>query len=229
MPNPLNYFTDPAIGHTGFAHLVMPLLLAFLAGQFMAWIYIRTHSGLSYSRTFVHSLVLIPVTVCLVMSVLDNNLVTAFSLMGIFAIVRFRNVIRDTLDTVFMLTLIVIGMAAGTQRYAIAVTGTLLFAALQLYLSFTHFGNRQRFDFMINFQWTPDQAPAETLEPLLQRHALRIHLARQRFISPDTGMEFSYRVYLRDPHGSTRMMRELASLPGVSHLTGLTLGDENEV
>jgi ABC-type microcin C transport system permease subunit YejE len=55
-----------------------------------------THAGISYSRSFVNSLVVMPVLVSLVMQVLNNNLVTAFGLMAIFAIVRFQNILRDT-------------------------------------------------------------------------------------------------------------------------------------
>jgi hypothetical protein len=98
--------------------MVLGLLLAFLCGHAIAWVYMITHSGLSYSRSFVNSLIVIPTVVALVMMVLNNSLVTAFGLMAVFAIVRFRNILRDTLDTTYVLTVIVIGMAAGTMKFA---------------------------------------------------------------------------------------------------------------
>jgi hypothetical protein len=90
---------DYASAPTPLPVLALALLLAFLMGQLIAWIYMMTHDGLSYSRAFVVSLVLLPVTVALVMMVLANSLVTAFGLMAVFAVVRFRNILRDTLDT----------------------------------------------------------------------------------------------------------------------------------
>ena len=75
--------------------MLLGLLLAFLTGHVIAWVYILTHSGLSYSRSFVNSLIVMPVIVAMVMMVLSNNLVTAFGLMAVFAIVRFRNILRD--------------------------------------------------------------------------------------------------------------------------------------
>src|SRR5678815_4536689 len=95
--------------------LMLGMLLALSAGQIIAWIYMITHSGLSYSRSFVNALILMPGIVSLVMGVLSNNLVTAFGMMAVFAIVRFRNILRDTLDTTYILSVLVIGMAAGTQ------------------------------------------------------------------------------------------------------------------
>ena len=50
--------------------MVLALLLAFLCGHVVAWVYMYTHSGLSYSRSFVNSLLVIPTVVALVMLVL---------------------------------------------------------------------------------------------------------------------------------------------------------------
>ena len=61
------------------------------------------------------AVIVMPVVVALVMHVLSNNLITAFGMMAVFTIVRFRNMLRDTLDTTYILTVLVIGMAAGTQ------------------------------------------------------------------------------------------------------------------
>src|SRR5687768_14389857 len=117
--------------------MLLGLLISFAAGQIIAWVYMLTHSGLSYSRSFVNSLIVMPPIVCLVMMVLSNNLVTAFGMMAVFAIVRFRNILRDTLDTTYVLSTIVIGMATGTQKYASAIIGCALISLAMLYLWYT--------------------------------------------------------------------------------------------
>jgi hypothetical protein len=104
---------DFASAPTNIPAMVLGLLVAFAAGHAVAWVYMWTHSGLSYSRSFVNSLVVIPTVVSLVMMVLSNNLITAFGLMAVFAIVRFRNILRDTLDTTYILVVIVIGNGGG--------------------------------------------------------------------------------------------------------------------
>ena len=73
------------------------------------------------------------------MLVLDNNIVTAFSLLAVFAIVRFRNILRDTLDTVYILALIVVGLALGTQKFTTAITGVGVMSLAFMYLWFTSF------------------------------------------------------------------------------------------
>ena len=136
--------------------VLLGLLLAFAMGQLIAWIYMLTHSGLSYSRSFVSSLIVIPVLVSLVMMILSNNLVTAFGMMAVFAIVRLRNILRDTLDTTYILAVLVIGMASGTQRFPIAVTGGLLTCFIMFYLWYTGFGSKHRYDVIVNLHWSRD-------------------------------------------------------------------------
>src|SRR5258707_2939672 len=133
--------------------ILLGLLLAFACGHIIAWVYMFTHSGLSYSRSFVNALIIMPTIVALVMMVLSNNLVTAFGLMAVFAIVRFRNILRDTLDTSYVLAVIVLGMACGTQKFSTAIVGTLIVVAILLYLWFTSFGSRHRYDLILNLRW----------------------------------------------------------------------------
>ena len=71
---------DFAAAPTNFPAMLLGLLLAFAGGHAIAWVYMLTHSGLSYSKAFVNSLIVIPTVVAMVMTVLSNNLVTAFGL-----------------------------------------------------------------------------------------------------------------------------------------------------
>src|SRR5213594_1258566 len=159
--------------------MVLGLLLAFGAGQVIAWVYMLTHSGLSYSRSFVNSLIIMPVLVSSVMMVLSNNLITAFGMMAVFAIVRFRNILRDTLDTTYVLTSIVIGMATGTQKYASAIICCALVALAMLYLWYTSFGSRHRYDVIINLHWARSIKDLPELNRLLDRHSWKARLANQ--------------------------------------------------
>ena len=209
--------------------MLLSLLLAFLGGQLLAWVYMWTHSGLSYSRSFVNSLIIIPIIVALVMLVLSNNLVTAFGLMAIFAIVRFRNILRDTMDTAYILTVIVIGMAAGTQKYASAVIGTLLTSVVLTYLWYTSFGSRHRYDILLNLHWARPASDLGELLRVLHRYSLKTHCASQRSRDEAHGVDLSYRLLLRDPNRTDELMEELRSLNGTSRVINIKAEDESEL
>ena len=101
------------------------VLLAFVIGQFIGWIYMWTHRGLSYSQTFVASLVTIPVIVSMMMKLMEGSIAFAFGLLAVFAVVRFRNVLKDTRDTTFILWSIMEGLGVGTMRYSTSLVGAL--------------------------------------------------------------------------------------------------------
>ena len=209
--------------------MLLGLLIAFLCGHVVAWIYMICHSGLSYSRSFVNSLVVLCVIVALVMMVMANNLLIAFGLMAVFAIVRFRNILRDTLDTSYILASITIGMAAGTRKFGTAVIGSALFALLMLYLHWTQFGSRHRFDLILNLHWGRPLGELPDLALLLDRHARRTVVASQRSAQGHDGADLSYRLLLRDAGSMDELMTEVKSFPGVSRVTSLRAEEESEV
>lgn len=209
--------------------MLLGMLLAFAEGQVLAWVYMMTHSGLSYSRSFVNALLVLPTLVCLVMMVLSNNLVTAFGMMAVFAIVRFRNILRDTLDTAYILTSIVIGMATGTQKYASSVIGCAIICGALVYLWYTSFGSRHRYDLIVNLHWSRSAKELDDLKRVLGRHSWKFNLASQRSHEGYEGTDLSYRLLLRDSNRSEDLVNEVKQVTGVSRVTSMMAEDESEI
>ncbi len=220
---------DYGLAPTDYTALIIALLLAFVCGHVVARAYMLTHTGLSYSRSYVNTLVIMPVIVALVMAILANSLVLAFGLMAIFAMVRFRSILRDTLDTAYVLGVIVIGMACGTQKFTSAILGCLAVAAIMVYFRLTGFGTRQRYDCIVNIQWARPAADLPELQQLLQRHSRSYRCASQRTNQGYAGMDLSYRLLLRDPNRSPELLGELQALNGVVRVSSLSAADESEV
>lgn len=212
-----------------FGGMLLGLMLAFLCGHVVAWVYMACHSGLSYSRTFVNALIVLCLIVSAVMMVMANNILIAFGLMAVFAIVRFRNVLRDTLDTTYILATITVGMACGTKKFSTAVLATVVFAAVMLYLHWSKFGARHRYDLILNLHWARPVGELSDLDGLLDRHARRLQLASQRSNLGHEGTDLSYRLLLRDVARIEELVTELKSFPGISRVTSLKADDESEV
>jgi len=209
--------------------LVVALLLAFVCGHVVAWVYMLTHSGLSYSRSYVNSLILLPVLVALVMFILANNLILAFGLMAIFAMVRFRSVLRDTLDTAYVLAVIVLGLACGTTKFTSAIVGCAVTAAIMFYFRASGFGTRHRYDLILNVRWLRSAGELPELRQLLDRHARAAFCASQRSHETGAGVDLSYRLLLRNAARSHELVTEMRALPGVAQVTALQSGEESEL
>ncbi len=169
-------------GIAGTETLLLAMLVSFCVGHIVAWVYMWTHEGLSYSRMFTTSLVAMPVIVSLVMILMAGNIFIALGLLAVFTVVRFRNVLKDTRDTTFVLWAIVEGMAAGTMRFGIAILGAVVVSLVFIYLKVTAFGGRHRYDVVVNLQWRGDGDSLDTLQPILWRHTVRAQLAGHRLL-----------------------------------------------
>jgi len=222
-----NFFSADFGSAAGPETALLALLLCFVIGHVVAWVYMWTHDGLSYSKMFTMSLLAMPVIVALVMILMAGNIVIAVGLLAVFTVVRFRNVLKDTRDTTFVLWSIVEGMAAGTMRFGIAVLGAVLISLVFIYLKVTAFGGRHRYDVVVNLQWRGDGDSLDTLQPILWRHSVRAQLAGHRLL--DDRQDLSYRLSLRDPSRAGELLTDLRATDGVSGVHLFRREDESEV
>ena len=219
---------DAASGVLGVQTILLVMLLAFCIGHVIGWVYMWTHAGLSYSQTFTSSLLVLPVIVSMVMLLMAGNIFIAFGLFAVFAVVRFRNVLKDTRDTSFVIWAIIEGMAVGTQRFSTALLGALFVAFVFLYVRFTGFGGRYRYDVILSVQYTNGPERLGELKPILKRHSVRAQLASQRDLEQE-GLDLSFRLLLRDPGRSRELISELKETPGVARVSLYHREDESEV
>jgi hypothetical protein len=209
--------------------VLLSLLVGFILGQIIGWVYMATHTTPSYSSSFVASLVVMPVLVSLMMILMSGSLFIAFGLLAVFAVVRFRNVLKDTRDTTYVLWAIVEGMAAGTFRYSTAILGAVCVAAVVLYLWFTEFGLRHRFDAALSVSVPTDLAGArERIEQILRRFSDRTVLTGERS-TEDARSILSYRLLMRDPARRRELSAELAEAGDVREMSFYLHEDEAEL
>ena len=225
--NPL-FESDYATSAGGPRVVLLVLLLAFVLGHVVAWVYMWTHAGLSYSRTFAGSLLVLPPLVSVFMMLVASNAFIALGMLAVFTMIRFRNVLKDTRDTTFILWALVIGLGVGTQHFALSLLGSVALALMFLYMQFVNFGARNQYDVIVSLEYREGAAPAEALRAILRRHATRVQLAAERELEADK-LNVSYRLLLRDPSRSRELLAELRATPGVEGPALFHREDESEL
>ena len=204
------------------------MLLAFMIGQLVGFVYIWTHQGLSYSRTFVGSLVVLPLIIAIMMTVVSGSMLVAFGLLAVFGVIRFRNVLKDTRDTTFLMWTVMEGLAIGTRAYSTALVGSVGVAAVFLYLRLTSFGTRRRFDAVLSLRLTGDSAAGMSgLSKILYRYASRSELAAMQSIA--SGSDLTYRILLRDASRCDELQSLLARIEGFENVSVFMHEDQAEI
>jgi hypothetical protein len=185
------------------------LVSAFVFGQLLAWTYERTYSGLSYSRGFSHTLVLVCISASILVLSMQFSLLAGLGLFGVLSMIRFRTDLKTPRDLVFVMGSACVGVACGVGAILEAFLGSGSFALVTLYLYLGPFGSRARFDGVLRFQ-LPAQTEAEPkLTSLMRLHCRRRHLLSTADVAGGTQREHVYQVKFFDDRDREDLLEAL--------------------
>lgn len=206
--------------------IIFNLTLAFVLAYLVALVYMRTHSGISYSQSYVFNLLLMSLIVTVVMMVIGNSLARAFGLLGAFSIIRFRTAVKDSRDTGFIFFVLAEGMAVGTGNYLIAVASTVLVLLVILLLSHFDFGAMRKKGFLLTFL-SSGEAERSGYEPLLSKYLKSFVLVSARS-SGGGASEMNYHARFRDDAEQQEFLERLSGIKGITSVKLLRSKDDIE-
>lgn len=192
----------------GLQDLLLRLLVAFLAGSMVAWVYRVSHSTLNYSQNFTQALVLLSLVVAVIMCVVGDSLARAFGLGAALAIVRFRTPIKDALDTAFLFLAVAAGMAAGVGAGMLALVSAGCIGAAALFLSWSSFGAPTRAEGLLRFRFSGSNEERTQISKILRSHCTSFRLSGVRSVS-EVEDELVYDLDLRNDGSGTELVHEL--------------------
>ncbi len=210
--------TTPAYGEgITLSAVLLSLILTVVLSWGVAFIYVWTFHGMSYSRSFVHSMCLGSPVACMLMLAINNNVAAGLGIAGSLAFIRFRTSMRDPKDMVFLFAALGAGIACGLRAHAAALIGTVLFVGLAVFLSYTEFGQRRHFDGVLRINLPKDAA--DQLPALLKQEASRFALVSIRDVAQGARVEYVYQLELRDHQRRPELLQAALALPGATDVS----------
>lgn len=110
--------------------MIFSLLIAFLIGLFIVYIYRKTYTGVVYSKSFSLCIILLAMVTAMIIRTISSNLALSLGMVGALSIVRFRTAVKEPVDTGFMFWGITAGIMAGAGLYLISVLASFLLGLL---------------------------------------------------------------------------------------------------
>jgi len=205
------------------------LLLAFVLSTPLAWVYVRTHQAMSYSRTFVQSLVLLALIVALVMLAIGDSMARAFGLFGALALIRFRTPIKDSRDAVFLFLAVAIGIMVGVQNPVLAVTGTAMCLGVTLYLHATRFGQLLSHDGVLRLSMPSAPEHEARLRNVLTHYCRSFVLMHLRASASEQQVDCAWQLRLRDPQQAAGLVHDVRAIPGAAGVSLLVQSEHEEL
>jgi uncharacterized membrane protein YhiD involved in acid resistance len=199
----------------GTEQILAGLLLTFILCSAWATVYRWTFQGLSYSRTFVHTLVLGGMITALVIMAIGNNLARGLGILGTLALIRFRTQVRDSRDMMFIFASLGVGIACGANVFNVAILGTLVLSAAALLLHWSPFATRREHEGLLRFMLPPKSPHEAAIRRVLETCCMACHLVAMREAAQGDLIEYSYQVRLADPSYQKDLVQGLREVEGV--------------
>ncbi|GAA2702015.1 DUF4956 domain-containing protein [Nonomuraea recticatena] len=205
------------------ADIAIAMSLSFVLSAMIGWVYRATHRNVSYSQSYVQTLVILGMLISLIMLVVGSNIARAFALVGALSVVRFRNAIKETRDVGFIFLVMGVGMAVGTRFYLLAivaaVTISLIIMLMQRFNWFALNVRRQ----VVKVQVPADEDFTATIQDVLVRHTDEFELVSMESIRGGALTELMYTVKIKkgsEPADVIAALRERNHGQSVTVLTG---------
>ena len=142
--------------------IIINIIISFFYGLLISYIYKKTHKGLSYSQSFMITNIFLSVIVCVVIMTIGNSISRAFALVGALSIIRFRTVIKDSKDIVYIFWSLTAGLACGTGSYFLVFASASLISIIALILHKTNFGSIYKSEFILQFTYFAKNTESKT-------------------------------------------------------------------
>lgn len=110
--------------------LVLSLVTAVVSALLIIYIYKRNYTGVSFTKAFALSLILLAMVTSLVIRTINSNLALSLGMVGALSIVRFRTAVKDPVDTIFMFWAITVGIMSGAGLYLTTILATVILGVL---------------------------------------------------------------------------------------------------
>ena len=130
--------------------LFLSLIIAFICAIFITYIYKKTYTGVSYTKSFVLSIILLAMVTSLVIRTINSNLALSLGMVGALSIVRFRTAVKDPVDTIFMFWAIAVGIMSGAGLYLITIIACALLGLFYLISYFRVFKPIEKYLLVVN-------------------------------------------------------------------------------
>ena len=199
--------------------IIVPIIMAFILGLFIATTYHFTKKGFSHSQAFIKNLVLLTVITAVVMLVIGNNIARAFSLVGALSIIRFRTPLKDPLDIGFVFYSLAIGMAMGTRSYEIGIVACLIISAAFFFIYKINFGSTQKVDYLVKMIKKSETSETQ-IESVMKKFTSETTLVNMVRAADRDDIETTYMVLFRKNTAENRdaFLKELNAVSGIQRL-----------
>lgn len=195
-------------------NVIICLIVAMLLGIVLCGSYIFVTYKTGTSQSFCISMIVLPVVVAAVVILVGGNIARAFSMAGVFTLVRFRSMPGDSKDLSFVFGSMAIGIASGLGYLTIAASIALFLAFIFIVTNIIGLGKIKIEMKMLKIVIPEDLNYTEVFNDIFAQYIKTITLQRVKTTNLGALYELSYLVTLKKDVSEKNFLDELRTRNG---------------
>ena len=191
--------------------LLLCSAVSIIIGFLQASLYMYRNT---YSKTFVTTLVILPLMVQIVIMMVNGNLGTGVAVLGAFGLVRFRSVPGSAKEISAIFFSMAVGLATGMGYLTFAFLITLMVGILSLGMEWLHFANEDTKEKLLKITVPENIDYTQHYDEIFQQYTQRYELLKAKTVHMGSLFEVQYRILLKHSNQEKALLDALRTRNG---------------
>ena len=198
MPNTLTELLAASTTSISMTQVLITMIATVILGLVIGYTYKFTTDAGDYTQGFFHTLVMVPTLIALIILLIGGNVAGAFSLAGVFSIIRFRSTQGNPKDISFVLFSVAAGLACGVSCYIYAVVFTLILCLIILVFKLVKLGVPKKSSYSLKITIPENLNFKGIFDEILDEYSSNYRLAKIKTADMGSVFELSYDIEMSD-------------------------------
>lgn len=191
--------------------ILLNIAIALLAGIIIVFGYNLSKQKKGVSKSFVATILLLPMVVVVVIPLIATDLKKALSLAGIFALVRFRSIPGDSKDIFYIFFTLAVGVAIALNYYLVAAVLILVVSVVFILVNrFMKFSEDQ----LLKITIPEDMNYNGAFDDIFAKYFTKAELSDVKTSNMGTLFIVSYSVHMKNEAQTKEMIDEIRTRNG---------------
>ncbi len=177
---------------------LLSVFVGLVLGLVISIAYLVTTPNRERSASFIMSIIILPTIVAVVILLIGGNLARAFSMAGIFTIVRFRSVPGDSKDISFVFLTMAVGLAVGLGYLTLGAVVAVLVGTAIVVIKKTGYGIVKQMEKRLRITVPEDMNYTGAFDDLFDKYTSYNQMQKVKTTNMGTLFELSYDIIMKD-------------------------------
>ncbi len=183
--------------------------VALILGLIISLIYIYTNRKKRFSTSFAITLVILPALVSIIILLVGSDIARAFSIAGVFTLVRFRSLPGDSKDISHVLFAMAVGLASGMGYLVFAAIITVIVGIVYFGLMMSNYGVLRNVEKTLRIMIPENLNYQGAFDDLFQEFTDKIYLDKVRTTNMGSMYELTYQIIFKKNADEKKFIDEL--------------------